>query len=131
MLSVMQTGVGKWTIGNSLTPIEGPRALVVPLDFSLDTDFSLDSLNVIQGQQEKFSMVQTVYVDLSRTDASLIITVGKSGQQIIAKGRTQGYYPIVAPNQWLLGFSCADALAKVLILVCNYAVAPGIWSATQ
>lgn len=128
-----KTQVTKWSIGASLMPAEGPRIISSVLDFSIDGDippsFTADATNITGGTSE-FSMVQSVYVDTSATDAAVVITVGKAGQTIIAKGRTQGWYPVTAPNSWVLKFACADVNAKVSVILANYAVSPAVWGAT-
>lgn len=131
----MSTPIGNsqctfWTIGNSLVPQEGPTAIFTALNFAnadASSSFDLNELNLVEPSQP-FSMIQCVYVDTSNTDAFIILTVQKSGQVIRVKGRTQGYYPIIAPNEWDLSIYCSDALAVVNLALLNYQVSPGQWS---
>lgn len=118
-----------WQIGNSLTPAEGPWAIFTVLNFVLDTSFELNGINLLQPGQV-FSMVQTLYLDASQTDSNVTVLVQKSGQVIRIKGRTQGYYPVIAPDIWDMVISCYDAVAQIPVALLNYQVTPGAW-ATQ
>jgi hypothetical protein len=100
------------------------------LNFGADSSFTIDEQTVVQGS-DQFGMVQTLWIDTSMTDAILLVSVTKSGQTLVVKGRTQGYYPVAAPNAWQLTFTCLDALAVVPLVLCNYQVAPGVWAATH
>jgi hypothetical protein len=123
------------TIGNSLLPAEGPKSLNTVLNFdgvdglTLHDGFLADSEAILTAGHY-LSMVQTLYVDASATDSPIVIGVDKSGQIVIVKGRTQGWYPVVAPNKWIFTFKCAVA-AVVPVILCNYQVAPAVWDATH
>ena len=130
MQQIGKTQVTKWQIGNSLMPAEGPRVISTLLDFAVQNDgFVFDSQNIV-GDKESFSMVQSIFIDAQFTDDKVTVTVAKSGQVIIAKGRTQGWYPVCAPNTWFLQVTCTDANAKVPCILANYQVAPGYWPTT-
>jgi hypothetical protein len=118
-------------VGNQMEPSEGPRAIPFNLDFTNATgqqSWNID-LSVIQANQPKISMVQTVYVDLSGTDSSLAIQVQGTNQTIIAKGRTQGYYSVLAPAPTRFTITClANALVPIAMM--NVPIAGVVW-ATQ
>lgn len=116
-------------LGVTLTPAEGPRAVVVALDFSQFENFLIDAENIFGSANptQVFSTAQSIFIDASGTDNQVTVTVGKTGQVIVAKGRTQGYYPLVAPNIFNVIVSCSDIAAKFTICITNYFVPPCSW----
>jgi hypothetical protein len=73
-----------------------PLTIPLQLDFTSATDINADLSQVME--QNRFRYLQTIYVDLSGTASALTITVaGAVNQKIVCKGRTQGYYAILAP----------------------------------
>lgn len=127
MTPISSNGIVLWQLGNSLLPSEGPASISTSLNFALDTQFDLNALNLVSPGQT-FSMVQCIFIDTSNTDQQVTVTAQKSGQVIKAQGRTQGYYPVVAPNLWDLVVGCSDALAIVPVVLLNYCVPPGQWA---
>jgi hypothetical protein len=92
-------------LDNQQIPREGGKALALPiLDFSQANQFYMDA--ELLGQLGFMSMVQTAYIDMSTSDVPMQVTINGSQQVIVAKGRTQGYYPVMAPNPVKLTFSC-------------------------
>jgi hypothetical protein len=126
MTPISNAQVTIWQVGNSLTPAEGPWAIFTSLNFALDQGFELNGINLLQPGQV-FSMVQTLYIDASQTDSNITVLVQKSGQVIRIKGRTQGYYPVVAPDIWDMVITCYDLNAVVPVALLNYQVMPGAW----
>jgi hypothetical protein len=126
MTPISNAQVTIWQVGNSLTPVEGPWAILSVLNFANDQTFELNGINLLQPGQV-FSMVQTLYIDASGTDAGVTVLVQKSAQVIRVKGRTQGYYPVVAPDIWDMVITCLDGAAVVPVALLNYAVTPGAW----
>ena len=122
--------LGNLQVGNQNIPSEGPRAIPLNLDFTNATgqpSYTVD-LSVVQ-QQTRLSMVQTVFIDLSGTDSQLAIKVNGTNQIVIAKGRTQGYYSLLAPAPTKLEItSLANAIVPVALI--NVPIAGTIW-ATQ
>lgn len=90
---------------NQTPPSDGGKALALPiLDFSLANQYSIDAQ---QLQELGFlSMVQTMWIDMSTSDVAMQVTINGSQQIIVAKGRTQGYYAVMAPNPVKMVFSC-------------------------
>ena len=122
--------LGNLQVGNQHIPAEGPRAIPLNMDFTNATgqpSYPID-LSVVQ-YQTRMSMVQTVYVDLSGTDSPLDIKVEGTNQVIRAKGRTQGYYSVLAPAPTRLTItSLANAVIPVSLI--NVPIAGTVW-ATQ
>lgn len=122
-------------VDNAITqgfkPEEGQPAITIPLqlDFSTATDITADLSMVME--QNRFRFLQSIYVDLSGTASVLTITVtGGVNQKIVCKGRTQGYYTILAPfAPVVLAFNFAGA-AIVPVQLINVQIQGAVW-ATQ
>lgn len=114
-----------YKIGNQLAPKEGPKAIPVLLPFTNAVTLVPIDLTT-QQYQARFSMCQTLYIDLSGTDSSLTVLVENINQTIIAKGRTQGYYPVLAPAPTKLDFSSAAAQNVPVVLI-NVPIAGAVW----
>lgn len=111
-------------------PRENARALALPLNFGLISDpasgFILDYSN--KQSTGKISMIQTVFVDTSQTDAQVTVILGSSQQLITVKGRTQGYYPVVSPNPFRVQVISPGCVDLVGLYFMNYPVAPCQWA---
>lgn len=106
---------------------EGPRILpLLNVDFSANPSYSLDYSN--QMRVGRMSMVQTVYIDASNSDASVTVSIS-TGQQITAKGRTQGFYSCLAQEPFKASFQ-SDGGARVSFIFLNFQLQPAQW-ATQ
>lgn len=114
-------------IYNAQVPLEGPKAIPLVLDFTSVADATLDGKPLLDAT--KISMVQTIYIDTSATDNAVSVTVGNSGQVVKVKGRTQGYYPVFAPNPFSFGFHSGGTgdgdLVPIYLL--NFPVSPAQW----
>lgn len=114
-------------VKNQIVPDEGPKAIPVLLDFSgTATEIDLDLLTV--QQQGYFSMLQTIYIDLSGSANNLTIIVGNSNQKIVAKPSTQGYYNVLAPNNVRLRFQSAAGGTQIPLFLINVPVAGVVWA---
>jgi hypothetical protein len=123
------SGLNFSPIRSQLVPTEGPRAIPVLLDFTGSTTvYTLDLLNVIE--RNFISMLQTIFVDASGTDDQVTITMNGSNQTIVVKGRTQGYYAILAPNPARLTFTSTGSTVRIPVFLINVAVSGVVW-ATQ
>lgn len=113
---------------NQEVPDEGPKALPLLLDFSgTVTEYDLDLTN--QQQQGYITMIQTIYIDLSRSGAAdLTITINGSQQVIKAKAGTQGYYSVLVPNPPKLTFASSASSAVVPVYLINVPVAGVVWT---
>lgn len=106
---------------NQAIPSEGPKTIPLVLDFS-----SANNEDILVDLQQfeqlgRMSMVQTIYIDMSNAANNLIVIMNDSGQQIVAKVGTQGYYNVLAPNPARFTFrsvqGSTDALPVYLINV--------------
>lgn len=103
---------------------EGPRILpLLNLDFGQSDNYSLDYSN--QMKQGRMSMIQTVYIDNSQNDAAATVIL-TTGQQITAKGRTQGYYNCLVQDPFRATFSSPGG-ALVSFIFLNFQIQPAQW----
>lgn len=107
-------------------PSEGPKALPVPMDFSQAGSYSLDFGN--EQDKGRLSMVQACFIDASQVDAPVTIQPQGSNQTLTVKGRTQGYYALLASNPFSVLVSCANGAGIVLVQFLNFPVASAQWS---
>lgn len=101
---------------NNTVPQEGPKGIPILLDFTgAVTEYDLDM--TIPQQQNRISMVQTVYIDASASTAGMTIVVQGTNQRVTVKGKTQGYYPVAVPNEPKFQFlgTANDALIPIIL----------------
>lgn len=129
MTNLDQTQYATTEVKNQLLPAEGPKTIPVSLDFTTETVFALD---MSQQIRRKFiSLIQSVFIDNQYNDNPLVVTIGITGQVIKAKGRTQGYYPVLAPPEFTCTFSCAGVGdSPTVVYLMNMPIAPGQWATT-
>lgn len=111
---------------NQLLPDEGPCSIPVSIDFTKDTVFRLD-LQEFQAAQKRFSILQTVYIDLKSVTADLRIDINNSRQVIIAKGGTQGYYTVLVPNPVKLLFTSTAGAGLQIVILINVPIPSAVW----
>lgn len=131
LINITQQSTRQFAIGNSLIPQEGPLAVCAVLNFGLSVAFLMDGESLFGSANpvSTFSQLQTIYVDNQGSDNGISIAVGGSGQFIQVKGRTQGYYQVIAPNLLNLIITCTDVnntTAQIILL--NYVVPPFQWA---
>jgi hypothetical protein len=103
---------------------KGPLVARVTMDFNASPTYHLDMQQVQSTNQ--FDFCQTIFVDNSAGGAPISITIGTSGQVIIAKAGTQGYYNVVCPNPIVMDFaSSGGQLAQILLI--NVAIPGAVW----
>lgn len=124
-LNISSQNLANLELDVQYVPQEGPKAIPVLLDFTQANNYDLD-LQLI-GQQGRISMVQTLFVDMSASDIAMTVSVNGSLQQIVCKGRTQGYYQVLCPTPVKLSFSCAGGPAGVKVYLVNVAIPGAVW----
>lgn len=132
MGSFNSSQLGNLQVANQTSPAEGPRCIPLGLNFETATPGATVSIPIdlsVQQYQTRISMVQTLFLDLSQTDSPVSVKVEGTNQVLIAKGRTQGYYPCLAPAPTRFTFSSA-ANAIIQAVMINVPIAGAVW-ATQ
>jgi hypothetical protein len=115
-------------IANNLRPDGGPKAIPIILDFTgpTTTEYVFDYQNL--QQRGFFGMCQALYIDCSQSANDLEVTVGGTGQTIIAKAGTQGYYPVLCANPLKLVFDSLVNGALIPVFVLNMAISGQVWT---
>lgn len=108
-------------------PCEGPKGLKIILDFSgTATNYLVDMLTI--QQQNRLSLVQTLYIDLSGASHDLTVVIQGSGQVIVAKAGTQGYYAVLCPNPPVFNFTVGSTGDIDTVYLLNVPVAGVVWT---
>ena len=117
-------------VNNQEVPGEGPKAIPLLLDFTgSTTEWDLDLTN--QQQQDRISMVQSLYIDLSKAANDLIVVFPISGQSIRAKAATQGYYTVLCPTPIRINFQSSGAGGVLVpVFLMNVPVSGVVWDAS-
>lgn len=112
-------------LDNQQIPSEGSKAIPALMDFTLSNQFVFDLQNIMARGQ--ISMIQTVYIDMSASDVPMTLFFQSSGQTIVAKGRTQGYYTVLCPTPAKLTATCAGGPLGVVVFFINVPIPGVIW----
>ena len=105
---------------------KGPLAARLSIDFTSQSDYDLDMQNAQSLNQ--FDLCQTMFIDNSAGGAAVEVTINSSGQKIVAKAGTQGYYNVMCPNPIKMHFSSAGG-ALVTVFLIDVAIPGAVWSA--
>ena len=110
---------------NQTVPKEGPNAVPVPLDFSVEASHTLDYST--QQQNGSFSMLQGLFIDNRAGGSALTVTCDSTGQVITCPANAQGYFTALCANPIKLTFaSTGGQVAKVFML--NFPVSNCVWA---
>lgn len=112
---------------NQTVPKEGPNAIPVPLDFSTETNHTLDFSS--QQQNGAFSMLQAVFIDNAFGGSALTVLVLGTGQRIVCPALSQGFFTVLSQNPIKLQFSVPAASgAAVKVFMLNFPVSNCVWA---
>lgn len=105
---------------------KGPMAARLVLDFSASPHYDLDMQNVQSTNQ--FDLCQTLWIDNADGGSNVTVTIAGSGQRIVAKAGSQGYYNVMCPNPIRMGFDGAGG-NPVMVDLIDVAIPGAVWSA--
>jgi hypothetical protein len=105
---------------------KGPLAAKIIMDFTSQSDYDLDMQHVQSTNQ--FDLCQSMFIDNADGGAAVTVTIGTSGQRIVAKAGSQGWYNVMVPNPIKLHFSSAGGPVVTVFLV-DVAIPGSVWSA--
>lgn len=121
-----------YAIFNGLWPLHGdaehgPATVRVPLDF---TNVAQIEVNLTEDEfLSQLKYVQMIYIDNADNANPLTLTLQISQQRIKVKGNTQGYYPVLAPNQTHFIFATTQGAVIVPVYFINVPLAALQWPA--
>lgn len=104
---------------------KGPLAARLIIDFSTTQSYDLDMQQVQSTNQ--FDLCQTIFIDNSQGGAAVTVTIGGSGQMIVAKAGTQGYYNVLCPNPIKINFQSGGGAPCTIFLI-NVAIPGAVWN---
>ena len=115
MLIIEAIKLPVYPVFNSLLPLERSKGIPLLLDFSATSQYKIPSGFLVSHGY--FEICQTIWIDTTDATAVFTVTVDRTNQRIQVKPNTQGYYPIVCPNQFGLTFeSATTSTVKVILL---------------
>lgn len=116
-------------LNNQVIPDEGPKEIPLVLDFSASNGDPILVDLTLFGQDGRFSMLQSIFMDLSQSPNDVQVTIDISNQRIVAKTKTQGYYSVLAPNPIKLKFeSLQGGLIAVPVALINVPIPGTVWN---
>jgi hypothetical protein len=112
-------------INNQRLPGDGPKMIRVPMNFTGTPALNWDLSTLTQ--RGFISQIQTAYIDNGNSPSPLTINFGSPvAQSITVPAYTQGYYPVLAPDNILTAQSLGAV--PVYINLLNVPVPPSHWS---
>jgi hypothetical protein len=113
-------------VKNQMVPDEGPKAVPLFLDFTTETQYQFDALQM--QQQGYMSMIQTVWVDGIDLTGDVYMLFNGSNQRVRIGMSMQGYINVLCPNPSSIQFidpSGAGGIGQLRVQLINVPI-PGI-----
>lgn len=121
----ISVGAQQSAIFNSLTPPEGPKAVTLPLDFSIAASFLIDC--TLAYDRTVLTVVQTLWCDNSANTAETVFVVAGSQQKIIVPAGAQGSFPVITPIRTKITASTTTT-ALVTVTILNVPLPSAVWT---
>ena len=125
MSNTVSVGNQQTTIYNSLMPKEGPKSVNLALDFSAQTEITVDF--TLATMQTVISVVQSVWVDNSQSTVPIEFTVQGTGQVIRVPAGSMAVLPVVAASKPKIVVDSASGLI-IPVLFLNVPLPSAVWS---
>jgi hypothetical protein len=107
-------------------PKGGGKVIPIPLTLSLD-DIATLSLQTTQALNQ-FNLVQTIYVDNSKSTAGILtITFDETEQSIKVEPGEQGYFNVLSANPIQITFVASGGSIRATVILMNYPVPSSQW----
>jgi len=110
---------------NGKVPNDGPRTIPVPVDFSVESVWTLDL--TLQTKLKIVGFLQSVFVDNKDSDAPLYIRTNTIRQTICIPGRSQAYVPLLLSDSPTVELESASG-APMLLHFLNVPMPLHVWS---
>ena len=115
-----------YNIFNQMIPSEGGRAVPLSLDFSTSNSWVINMTQLTS--MKVIDIIQTIFIDNSQNSVSLSVNASISNQNIIVPPYSQGYYPILVPNNAVLTFTCIGGLINTPVFLINIPLPASNWT---
>lgn len=123
-MNLLSTG---FPVANVIVPKGGPRVVSANLDFSNQAEIDIDGQAVIDAGQIEY--LQGVFIDNADNPDKFELRIGQTNQRIVAKGNTQGYYPIMAPNPPKMTAATVQLANRVVpVFFYNVPIQAAVWA---
>jgi len=124
-MQINQVGLSVQSVNAQKIPEEGAKSIAVALDFSTQTQYTLDLQNLIQ--RNFISMIQGIFLDNSANGSTLEVSFGGSGQNMKIAPNRQGYRMVLCPNPAnQIAFTSTGGVPVTVILL-NFPVTNSDW----
>lgn len=113
------------TVFNGAIPSTGPQSINLKIEIPFDLNPVVVDLKA-QQIQGLIKGVQTIFIDTMNYDSDVQLIMDDTGQRIVAKSKTQGYYPILSTSLMkfkFIGESEGDFNCNFI----NFPIALGVW----
>lgn len=120
--------VAQVPVFNALIPKDGPKALPVNYNFTVQSSYYLDLQNYMA--RDYIGFIQSIFVDNSLNTAPVSITFAISNQKIQVGAYQQGYFPVLVPNPLRVTVSSQGG-TSCQIQYLNVPVPSHSWNATN
>jgi hypothetical protein len=114
---------------NQQLPSGNPKFVRIPLDFTGGGPIAVDLSSLVA--RGYISQIQCAYIDNSGNNSPIVFTFGNPvAQTLTVPGLTQGFYPVICPDNNLTAFSTGGVAGPSIALL-NVPIAPMHWSVVQ
>jgi hypothetical protein len=125
MSSTTSVGNQQLSVFNSQMPKEGPKCVNLPLDFTEQTEITVDF--TMASMQAIISLVQTLWVDNSQSAFPIEFTVTGTGQVIRVPAGAMAVLPVIAIAKPKIVVDSASGLI-IPVLFLNVPLPSAVWS---
>lgn len=129
---VDQSSIRATSVMNGFAPLELPKALYIPLDFTNGpngSDGAEIEIDLEQFEQEAhLTMIQNVFIDLTKAGCDFILTASLSQHSLTLKDTKQAYLPFLVPTKSKITANVsAPATGIIKIQLLNMPVPSLVW----
>jgi hypothetical protein len=116
-------------MSNIIIPKSGPKCVPASCDFSADPEILIDGELIVS--QRHIEYLQGVFIDNADNPTPLTIVLAMTGQRIVARPHSQGYYAILMPNPPRMTVSTTAAPGRIVpLFFYNVPIQSGSWDCT-
>jgi hypothetical protein len=114
-----------------LAPMEGPVAVPIDLDFTLQSSYTIDLVGELETSVVPW--VEAIYIDNSLNPFPLSVTFSISNQTVTCPAYSQGYFPCLCPNKPRMAFNLGGVTTNTStwVQLLSMPVPAAVWSASN
>lgn len=116
-------------VANAIIPKGGPKTVPALLDFSNTGEIEISGEMIVS--QNHIEFLQGCYIDNSDNAVPVTFLIGVTGQRIVARPHSQGYYAFLIPNPpTIIATMAQEADRKVRLHFYNVPIQSQTWETT-